>query len=690
MSGHRFTKIIHRFSLGLLALPLLTACNDSLPEENNSTLPESCNIIHVGMVTEAPTTELTPTRANTDTEIIRAETVKWLQGALRAGLDITYSNKDAEGKHIVSNEHVAILKWNGTTHTDTDGTVRGEYTFKYKGTNPEEDAEWYDNGEHYFEGEYVPEKIRTTGEIPQDLTTDQHDESDYNYDASGTITGGNIGNYTLLSHYIGMPPNWTAEATVEQLLLPFKHRLARVIAYVLIDQALMTTLEGYNLIDGKDDPSTTNITFGFVKVLDKVREVAATATTAATLTPQWTEARKVVPHFLDEVSESIDKDGKEITSYIDKDGNEQSITNDAFIVYTDLRTKKKIHPREGQSWIDAYVSYSMNPNKTYSQQKYLRVPIYDIIVQPTYTSADMVMYDEEGYYNSDKTLNETKIQNYAKQTNSIEFELKLQTGLIYRKKVEFDLNANQQTVVYLTVDREGIDYDKSASETWEEMTRTDGYYGVDNDLGHNMSKVGSSWQRAVRFGSAPVNNVTDGNFYQDETVGDKSGQYFTESEKWIAEFVKATATGDRHGDYFVLDNPITIPARSLPEDFVFTGHLDGRGNTITIEGGDRKYLFDGLNATYTTNQENGTTPWQANVHKEDNSEIWLPYKGYRAEILNTTIVGGTFFPAGATFCQDQLFDNDGNLVSGYTVSGYIFNCFEGTNPIKNIVPIPKY
>lgn len=818
-----------------MAIVLLSSCNSDVIGGDSPTGTAAETPIHIGMLADEPEVVIAQTRA--DDEVVRkkAETVPWLKGALLNGLDITYSNlttnANGESTHNKTNERVAILKWTGTRNETKD---IGIYTFKYKGT--EDDALWYDNGKHYFEGQYVPEEIRekdssgeNTGKTvrAQNLTTNQKDDNDYTYGENGQPSG-TIGNYTLLSHYIGMPPNWTTSATIDQILLPFKHRLARVIAYVLIDDELKTTLEGYTqkVVDAegnttaKDDPATTEFTFGNVQVLEKVKEtdIAIQNATTANLTPKWTTARKVVPHFCDEFKSS--KNAKEELAATDDDAANN------FIVYTHVRDNKKYYPRDGQKWLTAHQLYREKAGATgndpvadnkitnaetsgYTRQMYKRVPIYDIIVRPTYAADNMVMYDEEGYYYADKTPNKTVITGLANQKNSIEFEMTLGTGLIYKKKFEFDLNANQQTVVYLTVDREGINYDDSASELWISNNKTDGYYGIDNQLGHNLSKAGSSWQRAVRYGTAPVDNVTDGNFYQDETEGDVSGQYFNTPSKWVEEFAKAYWGGARHGDYFILDKDITIDVTKLPDNFVFTGHLDGRGHTITLINTDgkkvykpaesienlyvettsgystytiptlytrtwveeQKYsqeeantyneehglqedndeykragdvktpahweytqktitslndikaqglftdkngtefkcptlyqfshqtdaaLFKGLNATYETEQERNPsiTPWEANVHKEyyTNSQYyWVPVKGYRAEILNVKLSGGTFFPKSAVFTGTDLQKTDA------TVSGYIFNCWElkagadeKDKKVENIVPIPQY
>ncbi len=695
----------------------------------------------------------------------KAEDVVWLQSVLKAGLDITYSNMDADMQHVVDNQKVAVLKWTGEKD-NTSG--RGLYTFNYKGETDDQGnavpAKWYDNGPHFFEGVHVPEMIRTTGTdiSAQNIIRDQSDDSE-------------TGNYTLLSHYIGMPPSWYHSATIDQVLLPFKHRLSRVIVYVLIDPALNTKIKGYNCelddegkVKTKDDPKTTSLRFNRVKVLDHVQEVAATATEAAKLTPIWTNDenvnRKVIPHFIGEVSNCITEDGNTLAA---NDGG----ADEFFIVYEKKATKDKFYPREKKKWLEAHNAYAEKGEASgYVQYKYKNVPIYDVIVRPTYTENDSVMYDEKDYYNADKSKNENKIRQICATTNSIDFDMTLESGLTYEKHFEFDLNANWQTVVYLTIDREGVDYDASTSEKWQAVLSNDGYYGPNNDLGHNLSMAGSSWQRAYRNGTKSL-IVTDGNEYQEPN---DLGQYVSDAA-WIEHFAQAYEGGANHGDYFVLDKNITIDASKLPQNFVFTGHLDARGYTITftgasdgwgvstlyneavlytekvadtehefhlpdlyipnevaqakplrssaIERGDdmmilvtgktlyeimtngveyyykdgddykpfvrptalyRKNptsLFAGLDANYTTPQESNKNLdyklWEANVHYEsrDGKEYWVPFKGYRAEILNTKLSGGSFFPYA---------------LPNTSVTGYIFNCFEGTTPISNNPAIPEY
>ncbi len=776
----------------------MAACTDEIGTGAGALSGEAA-YINIGGVTTEGIAQSVGTRAEVEAlQVQKAEDVTWLQGALKQGLDITYSNMDRDFTHIIANERVAILKWTGDKHSVTG---RGVYTFYYKGmsTETEEDklhasAKWYDNGPHYFEGQYVPSQIRTTGDDlsgddkAQNLLRDQHDDSDFDYDESGNVAGNTIGNYTLLSHYIGMPPSWYHSATIDQVLLPFKHRLSRVITYVLIDPELKTTIAGYKQgVDEEDwdntpdDPTSSQLRFNNVKVLKYVKETTKTVgtgsaqTTTTSLTPVWSNdeniTRKVIPHFMDEISSCILKDGKTLAA-------DDEEAKEYFIVYVRKATEEKIHPRDKEwpavhaKYLEAARTKGNGESSGYIQKKYQRVPIYDVIVRPTYTERDSVMYDEEGYYTSDKTKDEAVISRLYRETNGIDYEITLANGLTYEKRFDFDLNANWQTVVYLTIDRNGVDYDASTSEKWEQTLSNDGYYGPNNDLGHNLSMAGSSWQRAYR-NSSISGPVTDGNQYAEPN---DLGQYVSDAA-WIEHFAQAYEGGANHGDYFILDKDITIDASQLPQNFVFTGHLNGRcrgeaggchkititgvGNWVTttnyaedglcIKDGDeytpyelpdlyipneiaqarprstrasipfgddmmekqskslaevmtdgvtyyvkngvddyteyvrptlyRKNpacLFAGLDAQYDTKQESNPSLdyklWEANVHKETNNgkTYWVPLKGYRAEIINTILVGGTFFPEGAV------------------VSGYVDNCQDESGKVSNTPAIPVY
>lgn len=492
-----------------------------------------------------------------------AETIDWLLQPLKNGLDITYGLYDSP----VSHESVAILKLvdsdgEGGEPYDKDGNV-AVYSFKYR-NEPEVDAKWYNNGPHYFQGVYVPDRIRynsdpaevdgPAGKAPG-LITDQHD-------GRTTGTDDQLGNYTLLSHYLGMPADFKLTATIERIKLPFRHRLARVIAFVLIDPLMNTSLKGYYTKDGEGhtivnpDQTQTGIIFSNVGVLQGVRDVTD-GSDHHILTPSWTNARTVIPHFEGE------KGSYNYSTQTEAD-------TEFKVYYKEDEAKSSILFPTSTGW---KAVHDAADHKGYIEVNYGTVPVYDVIVRPTYTDVDHVMYDEE------ITSTKTK-QWYANQKNQIKFELDLENGLSYAKTFNFDLNANYQTVVYLQISREHVDYNSTGAELWITSEHNDDWYGVDNDNGNTLSKAGSSWQRAYRSTTISDDKVTDGDFYNstDESVG----QYLGTAAKWTEHLLAAYEGGDHHGDYFILDNNITIDATLIPKDFVFTGHLDAQDHTITL------------------------------------------------------------------------------------------------------------
>ncbi len=567
--------------IALCSSLLLTACKDS-DDLGGGEDATAGNVIRVGGI---DTDELVATASMTrgddvdDEKVTKtdAENISWLVEPLETGLDITYglsSNRSGTSR-------VAILKL-----LTTDGTVGGpisysedgsnkyaEYSFLYRDNstgNPTSDpAIWHGNGAHFFEGLYIPDKIQynASASTPEtidavatkapDLTTDQHND--------GT-TSGSLGNYTLLSRYLGMPSNYTINATVGRIKLPFRHRMSRVLAYILIDPEMGSDvkIQGYSLTDGKDDPTTTAIKFCNVKVLQGVKASYDNDTKHYVYTPQWTQARKVVPHFVGERA-----------SYNDRDNKVEDASN--FIAYYDVNEKTYTYP-DDDNW-DVLNTYNydattgLTSDGAYQKVIYGKVPVYDLIVRPTYTSLANVMYDEENVSDS-----QTKQDLYT-ATNQIDFELTLSNGLQYSKRFTFDLNANYQTVVYLHISKERVDYNSSGSELWVETRRDDDYYGVNNQNGNTLSIAGSGWQRAYT-NSEKNFDVTDGHQYKYDSE-DMFAQYVTD-EKWIEMLREACVGGAHHGDYFILDRNISIPAAAFPENFVFTGHLDGQDHTITL------------------------------------------------------------------------------------------------------------
>ena len=557
----------------------ISGCSETLPIESEH--PNDGNYIEVGVETSGliATADVEPiaeTRAATAQD---AEKVSWLVQPLKDGLDITYGKVGDK-----TTERVAILKLEpdntNSLGYQTDPTSGyAVYSFKYKSDNTKT-AQWYDNGLHYFKGVHVPERIRFNSAASElesertdsnggtlaavkELTTNQSNDQD-------TGTDNDLGNYTLLSHYLSMPANTRISATIERIKLPFRHRLAHVMAYIIIDPALNTTIKGYTTttrdsegnITSKDDPNTSSIKFCNVEVLQGVK--------GDKLTPQWTKVRKVTPHFY----------GEEASLVVYKSG------------------KETVYPKSSK-----YASIQASNGSGYTPTTYTNVPIYDLIVRPTYTSTNTVMYDEEDY--------DTQLSALAANYNQIDFLISLENGLTYEKSFVFDLDANYETVVYLHITREGVDYNDSGAALWEETKTTDEWYGVDNKNGNTLSQAGSSWQRAytrrkdsyIKDGG---DHVTDGGYYDEGTTGedDATGQYLSEAT-WIKYFSEAYEGGAHHGDYFNLSLDITIDARSLPDNFVFTGHLDGFGDD------GKRY--------YTLTLTNTNTQWKEYVETTDYS-----------------------------------------------------------------------
>ena len=527
----------------------------------------------------------------------KAEEVEWLKVPLRNGIDVSYYLRSDENK----NTSTAVLKL--LPETDQVAGDSTKYSFNYKDENGQETtkpAQWKGNAGHVFHGFYIPEGI-SNGEIGN------QSESEISNEPNAESY------YDKLWRYLSMPRNHEIMATVGYVRLPFRHRLSRVLAYVLIDPDLKTSI--------KD----SIISFENVKVLEKVEGT----------TPRWKTARKVVPHSMG-TSGSVNKKLEQ--------------TDENFLVFRNTTSNTFVYPTD-DAWANVKAAYDNNKeNSGYEEINYGKVPCFDIIVRPTYTSSALVMYDED----MSNGMNAAK---YADETNSIDFVVDLVNGLSYNKTFKFDLDANYQTAVFLRISREKVDYQTMGSELWQQYEATDGYYGVDNDLNHRLSLAGGSWQRAYRNSSFDP-GITDGDFYKEQYV---------DSTKWIGMFknavmpkdtIKANILSDNHwGDYFVLDNDITINTSDLSSDFIFTGHLDGRGHTIELTG-ERGYLFDGLNGTYEA------AAGQANCHKEGG--VIVPEKGYRAEVMNLKIKGGKLFSPAAMEDKENK------------ITGIVYNCEEVT------------
>ena len=532
----------------------------------------------------------------------KAEEVEWLKDPLLKGIDVSYYLRSDENK----NTSTAVLKL--LPETDQVAGDSTKYSFNYKDENGQETpkpAQWKGNAGHVFHGFYIPEGI-SNGDISN------QSESEISNELNAESY------YDKLWRYLSMPPNHEIMATVGYVRLPFRHRLSRVLAYVLIDPDLKTSI--------KDNI----ISFENVKVLQKV----------VGTTPKWTTARKVVPHSMG-TSGSVNKKLEQ--------------TDENFLVFRNTTSNTFVYPTD-DAWANVKAAYDNNKeNSGYEEINYGKVPCFDIIVRPTYTSSALVMYDED-------MSNGMTAAKYADKTNSIDFVVDLVNGLSYNKTFKFDLDANYQTAVFLRISREKVDYQTMGSELWQQYEATDGYYGVDNDLNHRLSLAGGSWQRAYRNSSFDP-GITDGDSYMEQYVDGTKWIEMFKNAVMPTETIKANIPSDNHwGDYFVLDNDITINTSDLSSDFIFTGHLDGRGHTIELTG-ERGYLFDGLNGTY------DVQPGQANCHLEkdlDGNSATIPLKGYRAEVMNLKIKGGKLFSSAAEADKENK------------ITGIVYNCKEET------------
>ena len=566
----------------LMGLTILAGC--SAEGEILSGVDEK-DIIHVGGVnTDDMATAAPVTRA-----AVAAEGIDWLSEALKKGIDMTYLTK--------TNQQKALLRLETDDHGDirtSEGniTIYSLTAYHQNGTLTTTPAKWLDNGAHTFQGVYVPEVLKSE-------STAQ--------------------NYEAQTRYTAVPPSHDINATVGRITIPLQHRLARVVAYVLIDPSMNTTLKGYQK-DDNHNGEHTQLRFCNVQTLKSVD---------ANNHPVWQSERKAIPNYLGEEPE--------------------------IIVYKEKTSGRFVFPID-----DDYKTVSENPSN-YETINYRSCPYYDIIVRPTYTprtTGTNVMYDE------------AEPTTALAATNKIDFELTLANDLEYEKSFSFDLNANDETVVYLRVSPERIDYNSAGSRLWKETSYSDNDYGVNNQNGNNLSMAGSSWQRAYT-NSTFVKDVTDGHYYQADDE-DTEAQYVG-NDKWIEMLLQAYEGGKHHGDYFILKNDIKINTDSItfPANYLFTGHLDALDYTITLTG-SRAYLFDGLNGTYTTKQETDqNATWEANVHKEGNT--WVPTMGWRAEVVNLTVAGGKLL-------KDRTH-----------ITGYLHNCQDANGAVTDHTPtIPIY
>lgn len=201
-------------------------------------------------------------------------------------------------------------------------------------------------------------------------------------------------------------------------------------------------------------------------------------------------------------------------------------------------------------------------------------------------------------------------------SSNIDISFVLDNGLSYSTSKDFSLSANNRCTIYLHVTRKAVVFDNSMVETWVDERTTD-------NLGLSMD--GSSWQQA---------------YYIDGKLPD--GTTLTEGQ-FVEKLKAAKSDGTEHGKYFILKGGLSLTDWT---PFEFTGHLDGRGNTITVSlptgETSNPVLFSGLNGIY---DDTASTIHNANS----------PMMGRRAEVMNLTM--------GST----------ASLISG-TCSGYLFRC----------------
>ena len=307
----------------LLPIVALSACADDVLQSAWDIPADSSDDIRVGCGFDTGSDELSvESRATSGLgDVSPAEQLNWLRQPLFDGFEITYFPTPATGSNP-SKKRMAklrLVKKSGSTNEyetvteEVNGTQKtlAKYNFKKieGGTVTDKNAKWFDNGKHTFQGIYAPDailKYDAESKVPSaTLTSDQSAEGD------GT-------NYTSLTQYSAMPNDQVINATVQRVLLPFQHRLARVFAYILIDPEMKgVTLEGYNYSKAEDgtvtpdDPTTTSLRFENVKVLEYVEKKQNATTKLFDYTPHWTEARKVIPHFRAELG-SINVKGENL------------------------------------------------------------------------------------------------------------------------------------------------------------------------------------------------------------------------------------------------------------------------------------------------------------------------------------------------------------------------------------------
>ena len=81
-------------------LTLLSSCSDDIVSDTEEEIPAPFGYINVGASLGDPEITTRATEVPNKTGHYYAETVEWLKGALKAGVDITYSNIDADGNRM--------------------------------------------------------------------------------------------------------------------------------------------------------------------------------------------------------------------------------------------------------------------------------------------------------------------------------------------------------------------------------------------------------------------------------------------------------------------------------------------------------------------------------------------------------------------------------------------------------------
>ena len=186
-----------RYLLAVCCTIVMAACSQS---DAPVTYPDDTDIIHVGSVSAGNMT----TRADAEPSGQAAETIPWLKEVLASGIDMTYQHESGSRKARLKLE----VDGGGNIRTSEGGiTIYSLNTYDSQNNLTSVPARWLGNGAHTFQGVYIPDGLREQK---------AHQE------------------YTDLLHYTAIPPKADIQATVGLITIPLQHRLARVVAYVLI------------------------------------------------------------------------------------------------------------------------------------------------------------------------------------------------------------------------------------------------------------------------------------------------------------------------------------------------------------------------------------------------------------------------------------------------------------------------